>query len=117
MQKRNKKRTLGRSRSQRAALMRGLAISLIEHGKIKTTEAKAKELRPYVEALITRGKSDSVSSRRLAASTLGEPDGAVVQKLFSEIGKKYAERSGGYTRIIKIGEVTHGRRDAFIELV
>jgi len=117
MQKRNKNRTFGRSRSQRTALMRGLAISLIEHGKIKTTEAKAKELRPFVEKLITRGKSDTVSSRRLAASTLGEPENLIVQKLFSEIAKKYADRVGGYTRIIKIGEVTHGRRDAFIELV
>lgn len=97
--------------------MRGLAISLIEHGKIKTTEAKAKELRPFIESLITRGKNDTVSSRRLAASTLGEPENSVVQKLFNDIAKKYAERAGGYTRIIKVGEVTPGRRDAFIELV
>ncbi len=117
MQKRNKNRTFGRSRSQRTALMRGLAISLLEHGKIKTTEAKAKELRPFVEKLITRGKNDTVFSRRLASSTLGEPEIGVVQKLFNEIAKKYTDRVGGYTRIIKIGEVTHGRRDAFIELV
>lgn len=97
--------------------MRGLAISLLEHGKIKTTEAKAKELRPFVEKLITRGKNDTVFSRRLASSTLGEPEIGVVQKLFNEIAKKYTDRVGGYTRIIKIGEVTHGRRDAFIELV
>lgn len=117
MRHHNQNRTFGRSRSQRTALMRGLAISLIEHGKIKTTEAKAKELRPYIETLITRGKTDSVASRRLAASKLGEPDNAIVQKLFSEIAKKYADRNGGYTRIIKIGEVTPGRKDAFIELV
>jgi large subunit ribosomal protein L17 len=97
--------------------MRGLALSLIEHGKIKTTEAKAKELRPYVERLITQGKSDTVASRRLIASKLGEPAQDLVRKLFSEISKKYADRSGGYTRIIKLGEVTAGRRDAFIELV
>lgn len=117
MQKRNKNRTLGRNRSQRTALIRGLAISLIEHGKIKTTEAKAKELRPFIEQLITRGKNDTVSSRRLAASTLGEPQSAVVQKLFNDVSKKYTDRTGGYTRIIKIGEVTPGRKDAYIELV
>lgn len=117
MQKRNKNRTFGRSRSQRAALMRGLALSLFEHGKIKTTEAKAKELRPYVEKMITQGKTDTVQSRRLISSKLGEPATTVVQKLFTEISKKYAERNGGYTRIVKIGEVTPGRRDAYIELV
>jgi large subunit ribosomal protein L17 len=97
--------------------MRGLALSLIEHGKIKTTEAKAKELRPYVERLITQGKNDSVASRRLISSKLGEPAADAVRKLFSEISKKYIDRNGGYTRIIKLGEITHGRRDAFIELV
>lgn len=97
--------------------MRGLALSLIEHGKIKTTEAKAKELRPYVERLITQGKVDSVSSRRLVSSKLGEPGTDAVKKLFTEISTKYADRKGGYTRIIKMGEVTAGRRDAYIELV
>ncbi len=97
--------------------MRGLALSLIEHGKIKTTEAKAKELRPYVERLITQGKNDTVQSRRLIASKLGEPGTDAVKKLFTEISTKYADRNGGYTRIIKMGEVTPGRRDAYIELV
>ena len=117
MRHHNKNRTFGRSRSQRAALMRGLALSLIEHGKIKTTEAKAKELRPYVERLITQGKIDTVASRRLVSSKLGEPSGDGVKKLFNDISKRYADRNGGYTRIIKMGEVTPGRRDAFIELV
>jgi large subunit ribosomal protein L17 len=117
MRHHNKNRTFGRSRSQRAALMRGLALSLIEHEKIQTTEAKAKELRPYVEKLITQGKTDTVSSRRLVASKLGEPGAEAVRKLFTEIAKKYTDRNGGYTRIVKIGEVTAGRRDAFIELV
>ena len=117
MQKRNKNRTFGRSRSQRAALMRGLALNLIEHGKIKTTEAKAKELRPYIERLITQGKTDTVASRRLVSSKLGEPAADMVKKLFNEISKKYADRNGGYTRIVKMGEVTPGRRDASIELV
>jgi len=97
--------------------MRGLALSLIEHGKIKTTEAKAKELRPYIERLITQGKTDTVAARRLVSSKLGEPGNDAVKKLFGDIAKKYTDRSGGYTRIVKIGEVTHGKREAFIELV
>ncbi len=113
----NQNRTLGRTRSQRSALLSGLAMSLIEHGKIQTTEAKAKELRPYMEKLITRGKTDTVASRRLVMSRLGEPHTDVVQKLFSDVSKKYMERNGGYTRIIKLGETKAGRREAFIELV
>lgn len=113
----NKNRTFGRSRSQRTALLRGLALSLIEHGKIQTTEAKAKELRPYVEELITKGKEDTVASRRLVMSSLGEPHTDVVQKLFSDVAKRYAERNGGYTRIIKLGETKAGRTEACIELV
>ena len=117
MRHHNQNRIFGRSRSQRTALLRGLALSLIEHGRITTTEAKAKELRPYVEKLITKGKDDSVASRRLVMTKLGEPHTNVVKKLFSEIAKKYADRNGGYTRIIKLGETTAGRREASIELV
>jgi large subunit ribosomal protein L17 len=117
MRHHNKNRTFGRSRSQRAALMRGLAISLLEHGKIHTTEAKAKELRPYVERLITKSKEDTVASRRLISSKLGEPQQDIIKKLFGEISKKYADRTGGYTRVIKMGETRAGRREAFIELV
>lgn len=117
MRHHNQNRTFGRSRSQRSALMRGLAMSLIEEGKIKTTEAKAKELRPYIEKLITRGKENTVAARRLVASDLGEPKASVVQKLFNDVSKRYAERNGGYTRIIKMGETKAGRREACIELV
>jgi large subunit ribosomal protein L17 len=117
MRHHNHNRTFGRSGSQYTALMRGLAMSLIEHGKIRTTEAKAKELRPYVEKLITKGKSDTVASRRLVASELGEPDAKVVKKLFDDVAKRYADRTGGYTRIIKMGETPAGRREACIELV
>ena len=117
MRHHNQNRTFGRSRSQRTALMRGLAISLLEHGKIQTTEAKAKELRPFVEKLITRGKEDTVASRRLIQSTLGEPHTDVVKKIFSEVSKRYADRNGGYTRIVKLGETAAGRREAYIELV
>jgi len=117
MRHHNQNRTFGRSRSQRTALMRGLALSLIEHGKILTTEAKAKELRPYIEKLITRAKDDTVASRRLIMSALGEPESTLVNKLFSEVAKKYADRNGGYTRIIKLGDTKAGRREACIEIV
>ncbi|HEX4799247.1 MAG TPA: 50S ribosomal protein L17 [Candidatus Paceibacterota bacterium] len=110
-------RTFGRPRNQRTALLRGLALSLLEHERITTTEAKAKELRPYVEKIITRGKIDTVASRRLVMSNLGEPKDAIVQKLFSDIAKRYANRSGGYTRIIKLGDTKAGRTEACIELV
>ncbi len=117
MRHHNKNRTLSRTRRGRTALLRGLAVSLLDNGAITTTEAKAKELRPFVERLITRAKTDSVASRRLIASRLGEPNGEVVKKLFGEIAAKYTERAGGYTRIIKMGPTAAGRRDAVIELV
>lgn len=117
MKHHGKNRTFGRSRSQRTALLRGLAMSLLEHGKIQTTEAKAKELRPYVEKIITKGKEGTMASRKLVASNLGEPDAAVVKRIFDDIAKRYADRNGGYTRIIKLGETAAGRREACIELV
>lgn len=113
----SKKRTLSRTRRGYTALMRGLACDLIMKEKIKTTEAKAKELRPFAERLVTYGKKATVSSRRLVASTLGEPREAVVRKLFDELAPKYAKRAGGYTRIIKVGRTISGRDEAVIELV
>lgn len=112
-----KNRTFGRPRNQRTALLRGLAMNLIEHGKIQTTEAKAKELRPYVEKLITKGKEGTPEARRLVTSKLGEPEGTIVKKLFDDVAKRYADRNGGYTRIIKLGETKAGRTEACIELV
>lgn len=117
MRHHNQNRKFGRPRNQRTALIRGLALSLLEHESIKTTEAKAKELRPYVEKLITKGKNDTVSSRRLVMSSLGEPKDAIVRKIFGDLAKRFADRSGGYTRIIKLGETKAGRREACIELV
>lgn len=117
MQHHVKNRTLGRTRRGRTALLRGLAISLIEEGKIKTTEAKAKELRPFIERLITTAKKDTVAARRLVSSRLGEPQSTVVAKLFGEIAKNNATREGGYTRIIKMGRTLAGRDEAVIELV
>ena len=116
MQHAKQNRTLGRPRNQRTALLRGLAVSLIENGKITTTTAKAKELRPFAERLITLGKEGTVAARRKVASRLGEPKDKVVKKLFDEIVPTYKERDGGYTRIIKMGQ-TNGRDEAVIELV
>lgn len=117
MRHHDKNRTLGRTRRGRTALMRGLAINLIENGKIQTTEAKAKELRPYVERLVTYGKEGTVAARRKAATRLGEPKNTTIQKLFGEIALNYKERSGGYTRIIKLGPTKAGRKEAVIEFV
>ena len=113
----NKNRTLGRTRRGRTALLRGLTINLIENGKITTTEAKAKELRPFAERLITYGKKGGVAAKRQAATKLGEPKAAVIKKLFDEIAPTYKDRSGGYTRITKLGMTSPGRQEAIIELV
>jgi len=113
----NKNRTLGRTRRGRTALLRGLAVSLIKEGKIKTTLAKAKELRPLAERLVTYGKKASVASRRQAAIVLGEPNPMVVKKLFEEVAPKYSDRQGGYTRIVKMGRTSAGRDEAVIEFI
>ncbi len=117
MRHENKNRTLGRTRSQRTSLLRGLAVSLIRDGQIKTTIAKAKELQPRVERLVTLAKKDTVAARRLVASRLGEPQAVTVQKLFTDIAPKFAERNGGYTRVIKLGKTTPGREEAIIAFV
>ena len=116
MQHAKKNRTLGRPRRQRTALMRGLAISLFENGKITTTSAKAKELRPFAERLVTQGKVGTVAARRNVSSTLGEPSDKIIKKLFDEIAPSYSDRNGGYTRIIKVGQ-SSGRDESIIELV
>jgi len=94
-------RTFGRNSSRRKALFQALAISLIEHEGIKTTLPKAKELRSLIEPLITLAKDDSVSNRRLAFSKIRNK--AAVGKLFSDLGPRFKDRPGGYSRIIKIG--------------
>lgn len=96
------KRKFGRERKVRKALMRSLARNLILEEKMVTTEAKAKSLRPYVEKLITHAKTDTVAKRRLVESHLGN-DSEATKKLFSTIGPRYKERSGGYTRIVRVG--------------
>lgn len=100
MRHHNANRKLGREKKQRVALLRTLAVSLIDKETIKTTDAKARELRPFVEKLVTKAKSDTVSSRKHAVSVIGH-NGKAVTKLFKEIGPRYEKRSGGYTRIIK----------------
>jgi len=94
-------RRLGRTTSHRIAMFRNMVTSLMAHEKITTTDAKAKELRPIAEKLITLGKRGDLHARRLAASYIR--DKAAVAKLFSVIGPRYAERPGGYTRIVKLG--------------
>ena len=117
MQHAKKNRTLGRTRRGRTALLRGLAISLIRDGKIQTTTAKAKELRPFIEKLVTLAKNDTVATRRIIATRLGEPSDGTVNKLVTAIADQYKERSGGYTRIIKLGPVSPGRDESVIEFV
>lgn len=112
----NKGRQLSRSSSHKKALMINLAQDLIEHKRIKTTLGKAKELRPFVEPLITKAKTDTLASRRDVARFFSKP--AVMQTLFSEVGPKNVDRPGGYTRIIKLGvRVGDAAPMAIIELV
>jgi len=91
-------------------------VSLIRDGKIMTTKAKAKEVQPRIERMITLAKADTVAARRTVASRLGEPTDNTVKKLFSEIAPKFKERNGGYTRVVKIGQ-TAGREEAVIAFV
>jgi large subunit ribosomal protein L17 len=92
---------LGSGPAHQRLLLSGLASSLIRDGKIKTTEARAKAVRPVVEKLITKAKKGDLASRRLVLKTI--PDREIVHKLFSEVGPQYADRNGGYTRIVKLG--------------
>ena len=92
-------RKLGRSTGQRRALMRHLTTALIRHGRIETTEQKAKELRTTAEKMITLGKQGDLAARRRALAYI--MDESVVKNLFDEVAPKYQDRNGGYTRIIK----------------
>ena len=102
---RHQKKTvkLGRTQGHRNALLSNLAVSLIEHGRIKTTMAKAKAIRPFVEKLITKAKTGTLHARRMALADLRHNEDAVT-KLFAELGPINAARKGGYTRIIKLGQ-------------
>lgn len=109
------KRKFGREKNQRVALMKSLAYALVVEGKIKTTEAKAKSLRPFVEKLVTLGKSGSLASRRTLESRVGARAGKIIA---TDISPRYKERAGGYTRITKmVRRASDGAPQAIIEFV
>ena len=109
-------RKLGRSSPHRMSVLRNMSASLIRHERIRTTLAKAKELRPFAERLVTLGKKDSLHARRRALQIL--PDKKAVAKLFSEVSPRFSERPGGYTRILKLEpRQGDGAPMAFIEFV
>jgi large subunit ribosomal protein L17 len=109
-------RKLQRTSSHRAALFRNMAAALIKHEQITTTLAKAKELRPYTEKLITLAKKGGLSNRRLANARL--LDETQLKKLFDVLAPRYADRAGGYTRVIKAGlRASDAAQIAIIELV
>jgi large subunit ribosomal protein L17 len=128
-------RQLGRNAEHRLALMRNLTMALIQHERIITTVEKAKEVRPFVEKLITLAKKGTIHARRLALAKLGpmgharpmaheedeakRDDRKILKKLFDEIGPRFKDRPGGYTRIIKRHErrLGDGGRTAFLELL
>ncbi len=101
MRHHNTKRKFGRVKNQRNALMKGLVLSFVKHGQMKTTEAKAKELRPYIEKLITKANLGTLASKRLVMSRL-YGSSAETKKLINDIAPKYKDRKGGYTRITKL---------------
>lgn len=116
MRHRKSGRSLRRTSEQRLALLRSLAASLIERGAIETTEAKAKELRPFVEKLITKARAGTLHARRLAGRHVRTR--AVADKLFQQVGPAFAARRGGYTRILKTGHRKgDGAEMARIELI
>ncbi|RUO27513.1 50S ribosomal protein L17 [Aliidiomarina sanyensis] len=116
MRHRKSGRQLNRNSSHRQAMFRNMASSLVRHEVIKTTVPKAKELRRVIEPLITLAKEDSVANRRLAFARTRDKE--VVGKLFNELGPRFAERPGGYTRILKCGFRAGDQAPmAFIELV
>jgi len=109
-------RKLGRDAAHRKALYANLTASLIEHGRIKTTVAKAKEVRPVAEEMITLGRRGDVPARRQALKFLRSQD--VVHKLFSEFGPRFTDRPGGYSRIVKLGPRQGDAAEmAYLELV
>ena len=101
MRHRRAGKKLGRDSAHRKALYSNLAGALIEHGRIKTTEAKAKAVKPFAEQMITLGKRGDLHARRLALAELRSQD--VVHQLFADVAPRFADRPGGYTRIVKLG--------------
>lgn len=115
MRHHNKNRKLSRVTKVRKALLNSLARSLVLHERIETTEPKAKELRPFIEKLVTKGKVDNVAVRRAVAEKIGKAAGKI---LIEDLAKKYQSRNGGYTRIMKLGRrLSDGSAMAVIEFV
>lgn len=113
----NHKYKLGVKPQHRKALVQNLSIELITHGKIKTTETKAKAIKPFVEKLVTLAKVDSIANRRLAFTKLNNKD--AVKALFETVAPKFKQRPGGYTRLLKIAEprLGDGAKEAYIAFV
>lgn len=117
MRHHNNKRKFGRSKNQKKALINSLALNLIIRGKIKTTEAKAKELRPFIEKLITKAKKDVLPARRMVLAQLFNRK-KETKKLFEVIAPKYKDKKGGYTRILKLSpRISDGAKMAIIEFI
>ena len=107
---------IGRGTAHRMAMLRNMAVSLFRHERIRTTDAKARALRPFAERLITLGKRGDLHARRMAARDVH--DHAILQKLFAEIAQRFGARAGGYTRILKLGTRRGDNGDiSLIELV
>lgn len=116
MRHRSKRHNFHRRPGPRVALIRGMVYSLVEHGRIKTTVARAKEVRRHVEKAITLGKKATLNSRRLLMSRF--PNEATVELLMGDLQKRFAKRPGGYTRIVKVGARGGDQADmAFLEFV
>jgi len=117
MRHHNTKRKFGRSKTQKKAFMNSLALNLIIREKIKTTEPKAKELRPFMEKIVTRAKKNDLASRKLVVSKLAGRK-SETKKLFMVLAPRYADRKGGYTRISKLPpRKSDGAKMAMIEFV
>lgn len=117
MRHHNSKRKFGREKNQRNALLNSLALNLIVREKIKTTEPKAKELKPFIEKLVTRAKKGDLATRRLVIAKLANRS-KEVKKLFEVIAPKYIDKKGGYTRVLKLGvRKSDGAKMAIIEFV
>jgi large subunit ribosomal protein L17 len=115
MRKKNKGRKFSRKIGPRKQLMKSLANSFFLHEKIKTTEAKAKELRSFAEKMITKAKNNTVANRRILVKNLTSE---IAKKVFDEVAPRYKERNGGYTRIMKLGpRNSDGANMVIIELI
>jgi large subunit ribosomal protein L17 len=117
MRHHNNVRKFGRDKTQKKALLNSLALNLIVREKIKTTEPKAKELRPFIEKLVTRAKKNDLATRRNIIAKLKSSNKGV-KKLFEVLAPKYADKKGGYTRVLKLGaRKSDGAKMAIIEFV